>query len=383
MKGREIRSVLVAPDSFKGSLTSREAAAAIADGVRDALPSASVTIHPVSDGGEGFVEVLAPHLDGEIVTTVVSGPLPGTKAEARWALCRGGDLALIEMAQAAGLNLVPPSRRDPKITTTRGVGELILAACRAGVKEIILGLGGSGTNDGGAGMAEGLGVRFLDADGVPIGPGGGALARLASIDLSGLEPAVTRVRFTAACDVAVPLLGPRGASVLFAPQKGAARSEVPLLEGGLSRLAEVIQETLGIDVREIAGGGAAGGLGAGCAAFCAAELRPGIEIVLEITRFDDALKHADLVITGEGKLDAQSRQGKAVSGIFRRARLGGKPVIAVVGSDDRIDAGVPEEEGCLAVASIVNTRTSSTEAMRNAAPLLRERTAELLRSILE
>jgi glycerate kinase len=381
MRRSEIRSVLIAPDSFKGSLSSREAGEAIAAGVLGVLPDATVRIHPISDGGEGFVEILAPHLGGRIVTTTVSGPLGGTVTGAKWAVCRGGELALIETAQAAGLLLVPPSERDPKRSSTRGVGELILAACGAGVREIVVGLGGSATNDGGAGMAEALGVRFLDASGMALGPGGGSLPSLASIDLSHLDPAVARVGFTGVCDVAVPLLGPRGASVLFSPQKGALRGDIPLLEKGLARLADVIQETSGIDIREIPGSGAAGGLGGGLAAFCGALLRPGIDLVLELTLFDDALKQADLVITGEGKMDAQSRQGKAVSGILRRSNALGKPVIAVVGSDERIDRG-PEEE-FLAVASLVDGSVAVEEAMRDAGALLRMRTSDLLGSILE
>jgi glycerate 2-kinase len=377
VKRAALRSVVVAPDSFKGSLTAEEAARSIGAGVREVCPDARILLHPVSDGGEGLVQVLTPHLGGEQVTTRVHGPLPGTVVDARWILCREKSLAVLEMAEAAGLLHVPPAQRDPKVTTTRGVGELISAALDAGVREIIVGIGGSATNDGGAGMAESLGVRFFDSGGIPLPPGGGALTGLASIDLSGLDPRVRGVRFTIAGDVANPLLGPRGATAVYAPQKGARAAEIPLLEAGLARLAALVETATGIEIGAVPGSGAAGGLGGGLIAFCGASFTPGIDLVLDLTRFDDVLTGADLVITGEGKLDAQSSSGKAVAGVVRRAQRHLIPVVALAGTAEGVDIAF------LAVGTLVNDRTTVAEAMGDAAGLLRKRTAELLDSLCE
>jgi glycerate kinase len=369
--------VVVAPDSFKGSLTAEDAARSIGSGVRDVLPTARILLHPVSDGGEGLVQILSPRLGGELVTTRVRGPLPGTLVDARWILCRERSLAVLEMAEAAGLLHVGPAERDPKVTTTRGVGELIGAALDAGVEEIIIGIGGSATNDGGVGMAEALGARFFDSAGLPLSPGGGALADLASLDLSGIDPRIRRVRLTIAGDVTNPLLGARGATAVYAPQKGAQAADLPLLEAGLARLAALVERATGIDIRTIPGSGAAGGLGGGLIAFCGASFTSGIDLVLDLTRFDEALTGADLVITGEGRLDAQSSSGKAVAGVVRRAERHRVPVIALAGTAEGVDVSF------LAVGTLVNDRTPISEAMRDAAGLLRKRSAELLDSISE
>jgi glycerate kinase len=334
--------------------------------------------HPVSDGGEGLVDVLAGAMGGAIVATEVVGPLPGQRVTAQWGISPDGSTAIIEMAQAAGLLLVSPGRRDPRIATTYGVGELIRAALDRGVRSLIIGIGGSATNDGGAGMAEALGARFFDSAGAPLERGGAHLKRLAAIDLQNLDPRLASVTVDVACDVRNPLLGEAGASAVYGPQKGASPEDVLRLDEALAAYRDVIRETLGIDVQVIPGSGAAGGLGAGLAAFCHARLRRGIDIVLDATGFDERLRAADLVITGEGTIDAQTWAGKAISGILERAHRVSRPVVAVVG----IMAGRPDdflgEGGLLAITQLVNASTPQENAMHNAPGLLQIRTRELL-----
>jgi len=378
-----VHTVLVAPDSFKGSLSAHEAAEAMGEGVLHSLPDSRVIRHPVSDGGEGLCEVLTPALGGTIRRSTVSGPLAGQRVEARWGYAPANRTAVIEMAEAAGLLLVPPERRDPRLTTTRGVGELIRLALEEGARTLIVGIGGSATTDGGAGMAQALGIRFLDGNGQPLGPGGAALTALQTIDISGLLPALRTVSVIVACDVRNPLTGPEGAAAVFGPQKGASPADVALLDAALQNYRRRVREATGIDVQTAPGSGAAGGLGAGLLAFCRAELRSGIDVVLDATRFDDSLRTADLVLTGEGRIDAQSGYGKAVSGVVRRSRAAGKPVLAVVGSM----SGNPEEytgaDGFDAVATLVNDETPVEEAMARAAETLRVRVASLIRSYLD
>jgi glycerate kinase len=282
--------IVIAPDSFKGSLTAHEAASAMEEGVRQLLPDACVIKHPVSDGGEGLVSVVTPALGGCIVTTNVSGPLPGQRVDARWGLSSDGSTAIIEMAEAAGLTLVPADRRDPKITTTYGVGELIRAALDAGVSSILIGIGGSATNDGGAGMAEALGIKCVDASGRTLGRGGAALLDIASIDLHGRDVRLDNVEVLVACDVQNTLCGIQGASAVYGPQKGARLSDVSLLDKALLRFGTTVQSALAINVLDLPGGGAAGGLGAGLVAFCGASLKKGIDLVLQVTGFDDHLQ---------------------------------------------------------------------------------------------
>jgi glycerate kinase len=312
----------------------------------------------------------------------VSGPLPGQLVEAHWGYAPATRTAVIEMAEASGLLLVPSGRRDPKLTTTRGVGELIRKALEEGARTIIVGIGGSATTDGGAGMAEALGVRFLDAAGAPLPQGGAALGRLRAIDRTEAHPGLREARVIVACDVRNPLTGPEGAAAVFGPQKGATPEDVALLDGALENYRRVVLEATGIDVQTVPGSGAAGGLGAGLLAFCGAELQSGIDVVLDATHFDDSLRLADLVLTGEGRIDAQSGSGKAVSGILKRAQAAGKPVLAIVGSV----AGRPEEftgpGGFQGIITLVNAETTPEEALARAAPLLRLRTRELILSML-
>ena len=374
--------IVIAPDSFKGSLTAHEAASAIEQGVLQCIPDAVVVKHPVSDGGEGLVSVVSAALGGCIVTTNVCGPMPGQRVDARWGLSSDGSLAIIEMAEAAGITLVPPGRRDPRITTTYGVGELIRAALDAGVSSLLIGIGGSATNDGGAGMAEALGIRLLDASGRSLERGGAALINLASIDMSGKDPRIESTEFLVACDVQNTLCGVQGASAVYGPQKGARLSDVALLDKALLHFGGTIQSSLGINVLELPGGGAAGGLGAGLVAFCGAQLKRGIDLVLQLTSFEDHLQGARLVVTGEGRIDQQVRFGKALSGVIGQAKHHHLPVVAVVGSmegsrDLYLSDGFLDD-----LESLVDTQTSTADAMRKAQFCVTEKTKLLIQRYL-
>ncbi len=345
------------------------------------MPSVSICEHPVSDGGEGLVDLLVPVLGGSVRVSRVSGPLPGQKVEARWGYAESGQTAVIEMAQAAGLPLVPPDRRDPRVTTTYGVGEVIRLALDAGAKTLVVGIGGSATVDGGAGMAEALGARFTTPSGQPIVRGGAGLADLASIDTSGVDQRLHEVRVIVACDVQNPLLGPEGAAAVYAPQKGATPEDVRTLERALRRYSDVLLSDIRIDVRSYPGGGAAGGLGAGLLAFCGAELKSGIDVMLDATSFDDQLRRADCVITGEGKIDRQVAYGKAIAGVLRRANASNVPVIGVVGC---LEGSLDDFRGTgrfYDLITLVNERTSVQTAIENAAFLIRQRTIQLLQQI--
>jgi glycerate kinase len=323
--------VLVAPDSFKGSLSAVQAADAMERGVLAAWPDAVVEKVPIADGGEGTVEAMVVATGGTYESRTVRGP-HGEPVTARWGVLGDGTTAVLEMAAASGLTLVPEGRRDPRLTSTFGTGELLLAAMDAGHRRIVLGIGGSATNDGGAGMARALGVRFLDALGEPLPDGGAALSRLATLDLSGLDARLATVELLVACDVDNPLTGPRGASVIYGPQKGATPAMVAELDAALARLAAVAAVATGRDVASQPGAGAAGGLGAGLLFFTRARLVPGVDLVLDAARFDERVRGAHLVLTGEGRTDHQTAMGKAPVGVARVARRHGVPVHLVSGS---------------------------------------------------
>ena len=376
------KRILIAPDSFKGSLTALEAASAIERGVLQAAPDAIVLKHPISDGGEGLVSVVTPALGGRIMTTTVSGPLPGQRVDARWGLSADGSTAIIEMAEAAGLPLVPLERRDPKVTTTYGVGELIGAALDAEVTSIVIGIGGSATNDGGAGMAEALGVQFLDSSGKPIARGGAALLNLAHIDCEQIHPRLGNVEMLVACDVQNRLCGTQGASAVYGPQKGATLSDVALLDNALERYGNAIQSQMDIDVLAVPGGGAAGGLGAGLVAFCGSTLMRGIDLVLRVTKFDERLRISDLVITGEGKIDRQTYYGKALSGVLEHAHRFNVPVVAVVGRLEGERESFVNNESFADLESLVDFQTTEADAIRNAPQLLPEKTKLLIQRYL-
>jgi glycerate kinase len=323
--------VIVAPNSFKGSLSASEAAAAIARGVREALPDAEVIEIPVADGGEGTVEALVSARKGIYRSVAVEGPL-GDPVDATYGLIDGGRTGVVELASASGLTLIPHDRRDPRKASTYGFGQLLDAVRHGGVVSIIAGIGGSATNDGGAGMARALGYRLLDASGRDLPRGGAALARLEHIDASGFDPGWTSVTVMVASDVTNPLMGLQGASYVYGPQKGADPDAVRELDSALARLAEVIERDLGKRVAEIPGAGAAGGAGAGLVAFLDAKLVPGAPLVVDASGFDQALPGSWLVITGEGRVDGQTAYGKAPGEVAKRARAAGIPTLLLAGS---------------------------------------------------
>jgi glycerate 2-kinase len=324
--------VLVAPDKFRGTLSAGAAADAIALGWRDTRPDDEVIQLPLADGGEGTLDVLAGALRAERRKERVTGPL-GELIDASYGLVRrtAGALAIVELAAASGLASLPGGVRDPLRATTRGTGALILAACRAGAREVIVTLGGSASTDAGCGLAAACGVRLLDERAAPITDGGVGLLDLARIDLTTLDPAVGGASIVAATDVRNPLLGPSGAARVFAPQKGAAPEEVLELERALGHAAAVIERDVGLDVRELQGGGAAGGTGAGLVAFLGAHLRPGSEIVFDAVGFDRALAEADVVVTGEGRVDETSFDGKVVGSVLAAATQREMPVAIICG----------------------------------------------------
>jgi len=327
--------IVIAPDSFKGSLTAVEVADAIGQGVREIFPEAKIIKIPMADGGDGTVQCLVTATGGEILREKVTGPL-GDEVLASYGILGGMKTAVIEMAEASGLTLVPENKRNPLITTTYGTGQLIKAALDQGCKKMIIGIGGSATNDGGAGMVQALGVRLLDREGKEIGFGGGELKKISRIDISNLDNRLSETEVLIASDVSNPLCGPRGAARIYGPQKGATPEIIEELDKSLAHFAETIKRDLNKDVKDMPGAGAAGGLGAGLMAFLDAELKPGIEIMIEIVKLEQAIKDTDLVITGEGKIDSQTIYGKAPIGVAKIAKKYNVPVIAVAAiiSDD-------------------------------------------------
>ena len=323
--------VVIAPQTFKGSISALEVAGAMSEGVRRVIGEAETVLVPVADGGDGTLETLVEASAGEVHTSEVTGPL-GESVTASWGAMGDGNTAVIEMARTSGLALVPAEKRDPLLTTTYGLGEVIARALDAGFRSYIIGIGGSATNDGGAGMAQALGVRLLDAEGGDLPFGGAALARLHRIDMSGLDPRTGQSQFSVACDVNNPLTGPEGASAVYGPQKGATPDMVAQLDDALAHLADVAKRDIGADINDVPGAGAAGGLGGGLIAFLNGSLRPGVDIVLDAVGLDKHLERADLVITGEGCLDYQTVYDKAPIGVARRAKARGIPVISISGS---------------------------------------------------
>nr|WP_310615800.1 glycerate kinase [Pantoea cypripedii] len=361
--------IVIAPDSYKESLSALEVASAIEAGFRDIFPEADYVKIPVADGGEGTVEAMVAATQGSIVRLTVTGPL-GEPVDAFYGLSGDTRTAFIEMAAASGLELVPASRRDPLITTSFGTGELIKNALDRGVGHIIIGIGGSATNDGGSGMMQALGARLLDNQGHEIAYGGGALPQLARIEIDHLDARIRQCRFEVACDVTNPLTGEKGASAIFGPQKGATPELVEQLDQALAHYADIIHRDLDIDVLHIAGGGAAGGMGAALHAFCQAELRRGIEIVTEALGLAEQVKDASLVITGEGRIDSQTINGKVPIGVAQVAKQFNKPVIGIAGSLTA-DVGVVHEHGLDAVFSVLFGICTLEEALANAAQNVR------------
>ncbi|MGI5819010.1 MAG: glycerate kinase [Armatimonadota bacterium] len=355
--------IVIAPDSFKGSLTALEVCEAAARGIAAIDPEIEIVEVPMADGGEGTVQSLVDATGGSLVSERVTGPL-GEPVDAIYGLLGDDESAVIEMAAASGLPLVPDELRNPLKTTTFGTGELIAAALDAGRRKLIVGIGGSATTDAGAGMAQALGVRLLDEDGEPIGFGGAELARLATIEMSGADPRLQDTEIRVACDVDNPLYGERGAAHVYGPQKGASPEDVEVLDANLRHFADVVQRDLGLDVRDIPGAGAAGGLGAGLVAFCGASLEPGVEIVIDAVDLPEAMRGADLCVTGEGAIDASTAYGKTPAGVTAVARREGVPVIAIAGGV-AFDAVSLHERGFDALASILNRPMSLAEAMES------------------
>jgi len=322
--------IIICPDSFKGSLSASDAAAAIDAGVASAFSDAKRELIPLADGGEGTVDALTSVSGGQIINLEVAGPL-GEPVQAYYGVMGDGKTAVIEMAAASGLDLVPSAKRDPRFTTTYGTGQLILDAYNRGYRSLIIGIGGSATNDAGTGALSALGVRFLDAHGQVLPPGGAALAHLSKIDTSAMKIDPSTLNIRVACDVTNPLVGPEGASVVYGPQKGASSEIVRELDDALRNFASIVERDLGITIANTPGAGAAGGLGAGLMAFLDAHLESGIDIVLDVTRFDDRINDAHLILTGEGRVDRQTAFGKVISGVLKRAKRAGVPVVVIAG----------------------------------------------------
>ena len=372
--------IVIAPQGFKAGISGLEAAQAIARGVTAAVPGAETVLAPVADGGDGTLNALVDGTGGEVFTSTVTGPL-GQPLEAQWGVMDDGSTAVIEMALASGLALVPQRRRNPRVTTTAGTGEIVKEALERGYTRIIVGLGGSATNDGGAGFASALGARFLDSEGRPLPPGGSALARLHRIEHSDLHPGLADATIIAATDVTNPLCGPDGASAVFGPQKGANPEMVRELDAALANYARVVARDVGSDVSKQPGAGAAGGLGAGLMAFAGATLQSGIDMVCEVLNFDALLQDADLVITGEGRADRSTIFNKAPVGVARHAQAHGVPTVLLAGS---LGPGYEElyDHSVAAVVCIADRPMSFEQSLSRSGELLESAAEHAMRLIL-
>lgn len=356
--------IVIAPDSYKESLSALDVASAIESGFREIYPDAQYVKLPVADGGEGTVEAMVAATQGRVISVEVTGPL-GEPVAGFYGVSGDEQCAFIEMAAASGLELLSPEKRNPLKTTSWGTGELIRHALDLGVKRIIIGLGGSATNDGGAGMVQSLGAKLLTADNQPLAYGGASLGSLAKIDISALDSRLADCQIDVACDVTNPLTGKEGASTVFGPQKGATPEMVAQLDRALGHFAQRIKQDLAIDVLTLEGGGAAGGMGAALHAFCGANLRHGIDIVTEALHLDALVADADLVITGEGRMDSQTVHGKVPVGVARVAKRHHIPVIGIAGSLTA-DVGVVHQHGVDAVFSILYRVCSLDDALAQA-----------------
>lgn len=370
--------IVVAPDSYKESLTAQEAASRISEGIKSVLPEADIIQVPLSDGGEGLTDSLIAAAGGRFILCDVKGPL-GNKVQARFGIMDDNLTGVLEMAEASGLSLVPGEKRNPLITSTQGTGELIKAALDAGCKRLIIGIGGSATNDGGAGMARALGIKLLDARGSEITNGAMGLLDLSYIDMSEIDPRLSKTKILVACDVKNTLYGPDGAAYVYAVQKGASPEMIPILDQALVNLSKVIERDLKIKVQDLPGAGAAGGLGAGLIAFTGGKLYSGLDIVFDILGFEAILAAGtDLVITGEGEINDQSLNGKVPVGVAQLAKKYNIPVLAIVGSigpnaEKVYDAGID------AIMSIAPGPISMKESMLRAGELVSDAASRALR----
>ena len=351
--------IVVAPDSFKGSLTAMEVSDAIEQGIREIFPEAEIIKIPMADGGEGTVQCLINAAGGEILREKVTDPLGG-EVLAHYGILGDKKTAVIEMAEASGLTLVPENKRNPLITTTYGTGQLIKAALNQGCRKMIIGIGGSATNDGGAGMVQALDVRLLDKQDKEIGFGGAELMNIHHIDISQMDQRISKLEILVASDVKNPLCGHSGATRIYGPQKGATEEMMVILEEALARFAQIINKALHKDVKDIPGAGAAGGLGAGLMAFLDAKLKPGIEIIIEAVKLEEAMKDADLVITGEGKIDSQTIYGKVPVGVAKIAKKYHVPVMAIGAIIDQ-DAEIVHKYGIDFLVKVSDPPMSLTE----------------------
>jgi len=368
-----------APDSFKGTLSSLEVTNILEKAAKSHFQDLRVIKVPIADGGEGTVEALITALGGEYRYAEVTGPLAEMKVRAKYGIT-GNRTAVIEMAQASGLPLLNDMQKNPMFTTTYGTGELIRAALDEGIRDFIIGIGGSATNDGGMGMAQALGIAFLDKNGKDVGFGGRYLSKVRKIVMDGLDPRIRESRITVICDVSNPLTGPRGATYVYGPQKGATGEMLETLENGMKNYARVIREQLGMDMDEIPGSGAAGGLGAALAAFLGAVMKPGIETILEYINFDSLLDDVDLVVTGEGRIDGQSVFGKVPVGVARHCMKKNVPVAVIAGCMGKNAAAV-YDYGIKSIMVTVDRPMPLEEALNNAGELLYDAADRMFRFI--
>lgn len=370
--------IVAAPNAFKGSMDARQAAEAMKRGVLAAAPLTEVTCVPVADGGDGLTEVMVEALGGSLVEKNVQGPRFEEQAAQ---FCLAGDVAVIEMARASGLALLAKEQQDPTKTSTFGTGELIGAALGAGVRRIVVGIGGSATCDGGIGMASALGFKFLSRRGEVIKPIGGNLQLIHSIDGEGVDPRLENIVLEAVCDVTNPLVGKTGASYVYSPQKGATPEQVQVLDEGLRHLADVVERDMGVIIHDLEGAGAAGGLGGGLHAFLGAELKNGIDLVIDMVGLEEKIAGADLVLTSEGQIDFQTKYDKAPAGVARVARRQGVPCIAVCGGiGERVDE--LHEIGMTAVFSLCRGPQSLESAMLDGFDLLTRQVEQVVRAFM-
>lgn len=372
--------IVIAPDSFKECLSATRVAFAISEGIRKVAPDAEIISIPVADGGEGTVEALVTATSGKIVTVPAVDAL-NRPIQSFYGVLGDGKTAVIEMAAASGIELLAPEERNPLVTSTYGTGLLLKSAMEAGFEEIILGIGGSATNDGGAGMAQALGFRLLDKNDNPIGPGGGSLNQLTRIERANAHLMLQKTKITVACDVQNPLLGNSGATRIYGPQKGASAEMIEALEQNMSIFANVILQETGTDFSAVSGAGAAGGLGFGLMAFCMAKIRPGFELIGELTNLEKLISEADLVFTGEGRIDSQTAFGKTISGVAQLGKKYDVPVVALAG----ILSGNLEQlysSGLTSAFAIANRPMSIEESKANAAELLARTSEQVVRIMI-
>lgn len=375
----KILKIVLAPDSFKGSISATKVCEAMSIGIRKVFPNAEILSVPLADGGEGTVDALVKATNGRIEKCRVINPI-GEEIEAKYGVLGDKKTVAIEMAAASGISLIPEGKRNPLHTTTYGTGQLILNALKKGYKNFIIGIGGSATNDGGAGMAQALGVKFLDENGREITEymNGDLIGKCKSISVSSICPEIKKSKFTAACDVNNPLLGPDGATYVYGKQKGGNSTTIAKLEENMKNLYDIIESKLNIHVRDKQGAGAAGGLGAALMTFLSAELKTGIEIILMAVNFNNKIKDADIIFTGEGKIDRQTLYGKTISGVLKTAMKNSVPVIAIAGEVDIKNTDL-YSNGLKAVFSICPYPMTTEEAMKNSSNLITWITEQICR----